>query len=511
MFFVDSLATPKNYFSGIGYSEHCIILSLDGMIKYVAEHHNLLELQSGRYSLVHYDDNEQSSLIMADPTGQDVLYYFQSSDYWAVSNSFYKLVEELKKKKINTEIYLPGLYSYKIKHSLGGQPLNYNTLICNIKILPRDYCIKIKSQTLILEKRTYVLPNITNVNEYRLTLHKVILSQISVLNTLVDLLPTQSVRCDLSGGMDSRVVFGICSNIDNAAKKIKFASNRKLEDDYFIAQKIAQYFGIVLDNSSIGNYKQIVTDKEQFLLYKYGNSGVYDCIYKPHYVFTPKTLHVHGAGGESLRGQYLGSPRQIMGRLKSYFSSEVEHNLVQKEFFNYFSNNNLDINDPRSMINHYRDFRARFHFGRNWFRFLTNPLYTPLSDIRLESLSNYLSVSNKNSTMIFYDIYMFLHDILAFFPFDDDKKNINLQKMKSVNIPLVKSEQNRKLTEYVVYGEFLENKIDKDLISSIDTTLAVPFGELLNLEKDEFVKKFPSLSSGYSQMPHVYTILNLID
>lgn len=508
MFFIDSVSPIKNYFFGIAYSDTSIILSLEGMLQYIESQKELLALESGRYSLVYRNSSKDSAIIMTDPTGQDILYLYQENDYWAVSNSFYRLVEELKCRNIKLDIYFPALYATKIKHSLGGQPLSNNTFIKNIKIVPRDHFINVEFNKLSIEKRNYQLPHIATVQEYKAELKKVISAQIGVLQSLVELLPEGSVRCDITGGMDSRVVFGLCNQIKNVSNKIKFSSNPRLDKDYFIAQKLGLHYGINLDNSVIGSYERSIKESEQFLLYKYGNSGIYNSIYKPNYSFTPRTLHIHGAGGESLRGQYQGSPRQIMGRLKSHFSSVEEYESVQQEFFNYFVERGLDINDSRAMLDHSRSFRARFHFGRNWFRFLTNPLYTPLSDIRFERLADYLSGVSDDTSIIFYDIYLLLDKMLAFFPFDENEKNLDIDKLQKVNASLTKTSGVLKSGDYIVYGEFSENRIEGQKVK--DDLLEDSFDDLLKDERDKFLQKYPQLGAEYAFSPHVYNILNIL-
>lgn len=508
MFFIDSKSTISNYFSGIAYSDDSLVLSLDGLLQYIQSEKELLRLQSGRYSLVYRNDEDKSALIMTDPTGQDILYHYQSDNYWAISNSFYRLVEELKNRNIETQVYLPALYAYKIKHSLGGQPLNNNTIIKDVTIIPRDHYIVVQDGKLKVEKRLYDFPEITMIEEYKSELLKVIVNQTKVLKLLIDLLPKKSVRCDLSGGMDSRAVFGMCVKSEETKHKIKFSSNRRLEDDYFIAQKLTQYFGVAIDNSGIGDYKRNLNEAEQFYLYLYGNAGIYNSVYKPSYSFTPKTLHIHGAGGESLRGQYQGSPRQIIGRLKAHFSSKQEYSLVEKEFLSYFLEKGLDVNDPLSMIDHSRNFRARFHFGRNWFRSLTNPLFTPLCDIRLELLSDFIGAKHNDSSIIFYDIYMLLHDFLAFFLFDEPGKNINIQKLKELSVSFKEAAFDEFANHYLVYGKFIEKPVELDslMVKKVDGT----FDELLEDQQDKFMKHYPHLYPDYSSKPHVSTILNAL-
>lgn len=510
MFFIDSTNTPRNYFWGIAYSKNDIVLSLDGMRNYVGSQKNLLDLEGGRYSLIHYNEQEDLTLILTDPTGQDILYYYQDIGYWAISNSLYLLVEKIKKKKINLTVYWPALCGFKIQHSLGRRPLNNNTVIKGIKILPRNKYIKIKGNNLSIHNRIYDFPKLTSQQEYQDELSEIIHHQVDVLNCLVNKLPQGHVRCDLSGGMDSRVAFGMCTNINNYLGKIKIASNKKWENDYLIAQKLMEHYGGVINNSPLGDYDRTIDACIQFKIYLYGNSGVYSNIYKPNSYIVPRTLHIHGAGGESLRGFYVGSPRQIIGRLKSHFKIGKEYDLVREEFFSYFYENQLDINDPASMFSHVRSFSSRFHFGRNWFRFLSNPLYTPLSDIRLERLSDYLRSQGRNPAMIFYDIYLLLDKYLAFFPFDELEKNMNSDKLKylmSLN-SIAKKISDSSLN---VYGEFTRVKLDNSFINYNESTLfGNSFEELVEIERTKFLKNYPYLSE-YSQQIYMYSILNLLN
>lgn len=508
MFFVDSAMGHENYFSGIAYSKDSIVLSTDGLKEYCNDSKNVMSLQGGRYSLMYKDILKNETVILTDPTGQDILFYYQNNKYWAVSNSLLFLVEKLQEKDEKLDIYLPGLLSFQIKHSLGEQPLSNNTLIEKIKILPRDRYILIENGEFNLRKRTYELSPIADVTNYIDLLACALWDQISVINDLATQIHHESIRCDLSGGMDSRLVFGMVYK-SNVAEKVKYSSNKTLSTDYLIANSLLRHYDLQINNSTINMPENTIDASQRLTLYKYGNAGIYTKIYQASYSKVPKTLHIHGAGGESLRGQYVGSPKQIIGRLKKDFIDNSQYELVRKEFFDYFNENHLDIDDPKSMLGHSRNFRARFHFGRNWYRFLTNPLFTPLCDIRFENLSDFLQKKYNNSLPIFYDSYMILDRILAFFPFDENKKNLDANKLGSLHVLSSYLPQSYESFSRKIYG-----KVGDDDFSAINfkrTQKHLTFDELLQEEKEDFVKKHPQLSSQFNWAPNVYTLLNILN
>lgn len=508
MFFVDSLMICENYFSGIAYSRDSIVLSTDGLEKYCSDSNNIMDLQGGRYSLMHTDTLKKETHIMTDPTGQDIIFYYQENEYWAVSNSLLFLVEKLQEKNKKLTIYFPGLWSFQIRHSLGEQPLSNNTLIEGIKILPRDHYIFIQNGHFGIDKRNYTLTKIIDITTYVDELTRTIWDQISVINDLTALIPQENIRCDLSGGMDSRLVFGMVHK-SKAAKNIKYSSNKKLSSDYLIASSLLAHYGFGSDNSSINSQGSTLDAAQQLYLYKYGNAGIYTKVYQATYNTVPRSLHIHGAGGESLRGQYVGSPRQIIGRLKSQFGDDSQYDLVKKEFFGYFNENNLNIDDSRSMLHHSRSFRARFHFGRNWYRFFTNPLFTPLCDIRFESLADFLQKKYHNSFHIFYDSYMLLDKILVCFPFDENEKNLDVNKLSSLHILFSSLSKRHDVEARRIYGEIGGDCLLE--LSRNHSSKDYSFNEFLQKEKKDFFIKYPRISLQFDWPPNIYTLLNSLE
>lgn len=511
MFYLDSSSQVQNYFSGIAYSTSDIILSLSGLEKYYSENKSLLALNNGRYSLVLKNKSLKKAIIMTDLTGQDTLFYYQKSGFWAISNSLYKLVKKLIERGDTLEIYRPSLFAYKVKHSIGLQPISNNTIIDGIKILARNKYFEILDGEVFVRNRIVDALVIRNNDEYITNLVDVLSKHVSALSAIIKTLPKGAIRCDLTGGLDSRFLFSLISNT-NLIDKVKVSSNFRKKKDYLLANYMAGLKGLVIDNSSITEQPLLTNELGIFELYKKGNSGVYSGgIYKPSYHKSPATLHLHGGGGEALRGQYVGTPRQVIGRLESHFSNREEFLSVKKEFLNYFLENNLDINDPKSMLIHARHFLSRFHFGRNWYRMLTNPLFTPMCDIHLEALSDYLIEKYGNPRSLFYDVYQLLAPLTAYIPFDQDEKNI---KLEDVELFLErKGANNIKLKvdkTFSIYGELGE---DDYSFESIDLTLSTPktFDELVEEERRYFLSKY--VKSDIEQFKNniaVFTLLNLI-
>ncbi|GHA01202.1 hypothetical protein DC083_03425 [Ignatzschineria ureiclastica] len=509
MFYLDKNSDIFNYFSGIAYGGGNVVLSLKGLEEYSSNEHKLRDLSGGRYSLVFRDMISELIVVQNDPTGQDAIFLYEKKGFWAISNSLYKLVEELKKRGEKLSIYYPALNSYKISHSLGNQPITNNTIVENIKIIPRGHRIEIKSGNVNIKKIQFCNIVVNDIEDYIKYLDYTLQDLSMVLKAIRKTLPKGNLRCDLTGGLDSRSVFGIAYN-SGVIEDLQIVSNKKFEDDYVIADVISKYYGGQLSNNSMPEGESIPSDFLVYELYKYGNAGIYTKLYKPRYLVAPNALHLHGAGGESLRGQYSGTPRQVISRLKKYFPNDIKsYELVKKEFLNYFESNNLDIDDTKSMLHHSRNFRARFHFGRNWFRSLSTVIFSPLCDARLERLSDFIiDKYPSNPRMIFYHMFFLLDKTLAFFPFDDTDKNMNIQQLKLCLDLFNKRKESLSNfnLEYRVYGTLEENSKRLDLkIGGKES-----FNELIASEKAQFLKKAPIELQWVANNISIMPILNII-
>ena len=240
----------------------------------------------------------------------------------------------------------------------------------------------------------------------------------SILTNLVGL---NRVRCDVSGGVDSRIVLGLI-NPRSKAGGVKFSSNKKWESDYRIADLlISAHYGFKINNSEISATRSLSAE-DTLRIYRYGNSGIYRNVYYPKHRTPLRSLHMHGGGGENLRGLQVGSAWKFIHRIKQFFKLPGDFEKVKSEYLSWYEKNDVDPRSDESTIFHYRNFRGRFHFGRNWFRELVNPLITPLSSQSAERMSDYFIYKNLNPRVLQFDLLYLCDPFLAFFPFDSSEK-----------------------------------------------------------------------------------------
>lgn len=412
-------SSDKNYFNGMAFSESSIVLSLSGLESYLKSANSLFELVDGRFSLC-WNDGEKR-IFTVDRTGQDCWFYYKKNNFWAVSNSLYALAERLKDRG-RFRLRKAGFIFYGINHSLGGQPYSEETLIDGVKILPKDCYISASSVSFEVLKHA-PLKDIINQEDYCERLVNYVGVWKARLNALFSSVELGSTRCDVSGGIDSRIVMGL-TNPKLNKKKIKYSTNKAWENDFLIASMLSNMLGFKIDNSEISAPRKLTVEKS-LDLYKYGNSGVYKTIYLPKFSSVYPSLHLHGAGGGNVRGLSNGSAWKVAHRLKSQFNDEVLYEKFRHDYLGWFEANDIDCKSDDSTIIHYRNFRGRFHFGRNWYRSLTNPLVTPLESSCLEIMADYLIKSGRDPKTLQFDLLYLCDNFLPFFPFDAENKKFS--------------------------------------------------------------------------------------
>lgn len=465
-----------NYFNGIAFSRDSCIVSTDGLIDYVSEGGDLDELIDGRFSLCITSD--EITCFRTDSTGQDCWFFYAKEEFWVVSNSFYALLVKLKEKNIILKIKNPCFSFFSIIHSIGDQPFSENTLVDGVNILPRDSFIEIKNKNFYIKKNKDV-NKISCQEDYVNGIEEYVSLWRSRLISIFTLFSSGQLRCDLSGGVDSRIVMAL-TKFKNE-KKIKYSSNKSWKDDFVVASLLAEMFKLEINNSDISLSRTLSVDNA-LNIYKFGNAGIYKNVYWPKHLTPPNSLHMHGAGGENIRGLGSGSAWSVAHRVSHYFSHRESYEEFKFEYLNWFERNNIDCKSNNSTILHYRNFRGRFHFGRNWFRSLTNPLLTPLSSKTLEGMADYLVETGQDPKTLQFDILYLCDSILPFFPFDKMEKNFSMNIVKNSFKYTLNKNFRTELRTIKIYGSiptlsenFATNVSDIDIsmsaINSVDEFL----------------------------------------
>lgn len=474
--------SDPQYFSGIAFAEDCAVLSYSGLAEYIQSGRSILGLTDGRYSLC--TNTEESVYFLTDRTGQDCWFYYRDAAFWAVSNSFYALAEHLRDRNGALTLRYANALMFGINHSSGDQPYCNNSLIEGISILPRDSYIEIRAGAFQIVRHAPIKPIETH-EEYIQSLRTYVDRWSSRICTIINIVGPNRVRCDVSGGTDSRIVLGLI-NPRSRSGKVKYSSNKKWESDYRIAELLTAHYGFNIDNSEISAGRSLSAE-ETLSIYRYGNAGVYRNIYYPKHSKPVRALHLHGGGGENLRGIQVGSAWQYIHRVKQFFKSPDDFQKLKSEYLSWYEENDVDPRSDSSTIAHYRNFRGRFHFGRNWFRELVNPLLTPLSSQTAEVMSDYFISKGINPRVLQFDLLYLCDPFLPFFPFDTEDKTFRLEDVGDSMRYLSGIEERGQIENIKIFGAFPDGG---DALGKGDPDIAV--NSLCHAEIEDYLKQAPA-------------------
>lgn len=409
----DNLENVENHLYGFEVNEDRILINENtGSTTYLTSF--------GTYVRVNTEDN--LIYISQDYVGSYGLYLFKKEDYFAISNSFIKLVEYLKDKyslSVNFDfaktLLAVDLSSFSINE----------TLINEITIIPNNYIILIKKDTKILSYTKNELDYNTipiDTKEGLQVLDSWFERWVNIIRNLKA--NTDEIYIDLSGGFDTRILFTLIlsSNIDlNRVKIISIKDDKHThKEDYEIASQIAKKydFNIISEKNYPKRYDDVTSILNKSLYVKLG-------FHKQMNFYHSKSVipifSITGSAGGCIRNHWQMPPTEFIDMIshtaKIYSSSLIKptQNVAKRALKQVQELNNLpedSIDIPRLL---YRYGRLRNHFGKlSVEKYLAN-IYTinPLIDPDIHKLKSSSNCIDHDLIMavIFIRYYPSLLDI----------------------------------------------------------------------------------------------------
>ena len=373
--------------------------------KGIIENENIKHLDandiSGCGTYVYIERKGNSITIKQDFNGSYGLYLFETENYFALSNSFFYLLDYLKNKFSlePNEDYM----NYMLIQELCSEAYS-DTPIKDIKLLDKDAIVRINTTTsaVAVENIDYKISQYSVASEDGLKiLDKWFEKWTGLFRNLKD--NTNNIKINLSGGFDSRLTFllALQSGI-NLNEIMVYSINDSLHthvEDYQIASEIAKYYDFNLNKGNLVNDAINFSLEDIINIYVYNKLPFHKelkCGYKK---FKYKHYSFPGAGGENLRSHwdYTIQERTDMyiQRVKRYKESVFERltTSVQKianpsydavkSKYHVEDSNSIDI--PRYL---YMETRCRHHFGRESVDdyFANSYILSPLLDPNLLQL-----------------------------------------------------------------------------------------------------------------------------
>lgn len=375
---------------------------IDGMIVENENYDNHQQF-TGEGAYLYIKVNDETISIFQDFIGSYGLYLFIKNDYFAISNSFLKLVEYLSedyKLTLNRE-FASSLIVSNLCSSIYKE-----TLINEIELLPRNIVIHINKfdKKLSYEQLDYGEKTIDlNTEESLVILDNWFEKWVSVIRFLKE--KTNNIQFDLSGGFDSRIVIALLlsANIDLNNVFIHSIDDvlHTHKEDFEIASSIADEFDFKLNKKPFvlkkRYFKEIGTILSTSAYLKLGFHNQFNFKF---YKTDDEFYHFSGAAGESIRDYADKTPSELK---KSIWNlSKKENQIFIEDCDNIFKRtienlaNDFNINDLNSKdlsyLVYFED-RFRHHFGKLSIEenFANQKKFIPLLDPDLHKLK----LSNK--------------------------------------------------------------------------------------------------------------------
>lgn len=420
-----------NILSGMAFHDDSVIIGNDGFCQWLDERKGSpihKALREGRFSCVYRHVNEL--FAWCDDMAQETIYYFLDGDRWAFSNSFLGLARELKNRKISLSIDKGALSSFEVgnKSLFGGQLLSHQTPISEIRILPRNHCLKVAlgagDGARLSVERFVDRPVISRV--FKDTYTEGLIDFIAKWKGRFAALAKKEVfdhyKIGLSGGYDSRVTFSLAlQGISGYTERYKVHSDPRKIEDLRPASALRDLYQIK-DNFRPSNPIQLNAE-QAYDIWKLGCVGVYLPVYVPRRLKPAGNVNVHGGHFRAHAYSSLSVKDRLHVMEKQLKKKGALNSEFRENFLDSFGEIDVDVDDPRAMHEHYLNFRSRFHYGRNWYKSLADVMMTPLISSELKELSDACIASGGSMEQVTHDLMYLLDPRLPYMPFDREEKN----------------------------------------------------------------------------------------
>jgi len=354
---------------------------------------------TGAYCYLLRKDSEIS--IYQDFAGCYGIYVYEDKEtnFFAISNSFYKLVEYLKER-------VPLTFDYDYAKSFIPASLvsfaYERTLINEIKTIDKDKIINIDidKKSFSYSKLDYEEKSVNIESEEALIiLDKWFNKWVSVFNNIYS--KTNFINLHLSGGLDSRIILALVLSsqidMDDINVLSRIGNDSVKVEDLQIAKKIAEHYGFEL-NKGLNVGKNYFDDLEDsFNLSFYYKLGFCKLMYWKDFTYDSNVFTLTGFGGALVKQFYKKPSIDVLVRSHAIEANFYSPDLVKptetivKDAFDKYENilgDKIDKNDPNSvekLLNlHYAFVRNRLWFGKNTVEAILfnelelNPLMDPL-------------------------------------------------------------------------------------------------------------------------------------
>ena len=417
-------------------------------------------------SFIHVNWSPNFFKIQHDCFGLYPILYYYSKGLFIASDSLLTLTRIRSimgmTNKMNRTVHSTRSWT----HGLACNIMSTQTIIEGIQYLPPASSISIiphLNTNNVSLKVSINIPNYQDVfkkNErpYIEELQTCVAQIVGSISAIQSLHETE-LMLGLSGGLDSRILFGIVKKSWPNLKQIDIRSNTHIsrKDDYKIANHLSKVFKFDLNkgdntkNIADRSGAKVLRIHNMFGNWALSNLGLFDMTYMYRsYWNHPALVEIGGHGAEIVKGTFsktslfkIGFRKKIVNYLRK--RSEIRAGL--KTIGIRFSN-------KRKMQWHHLAYKSAIQNGRSLDRTMLS--LRPLMNKRLCSLGLHAPLGEPNT--ILQDMLIVIDPSLAEIPFDKVEKNIPKTTISAIISDLEKKGGLNKIQPYTLRGGILDMK-----------------------------------------------------
>ena len=441
---------------GYAISADALVIDCAGLSVYLKNHsprEAVNSLRDGKFAMIGVDS--EHVYLSSDFFGLEPIYYWSDESAWVASNSVFVLLKELRRRSQKLVLRRSAIAAFQLSGAFGTQLMSCSTWVEGVKILPVKCYLQIDRVTKIARLLPHCKP--TESRATREQYHSAIQTFISSAQArmlAVSKATTGQRFVDLSGGQDSRLVYGLAASTPQLNRIFFARSNPNMSKDFEVASKVSSHFSIKLGSPHREDSR--IDGVTAFELWKIHNAGVYRPVYPP-LTQSPRNLLQFNGASPIATGYVKLSANERLKSWRAGLAPEI-YDLVHREFRKGLSDVGLKIGDDGSIDAHYANFRSRLHYGRASYTHLVWFNDSPLMSSQFAELADLALRLGVRKNQLMCDLLVSLHPTLAQEKFASDESNFSNGEIAEATSSLPRLEH-RSIKDLTIYGEIFRASV----------------------------------------------------